>query len=138
MISIYYVYISYMATKYTKPLYDIGLTAIVMLLLDIVFLYANSDMFVNQVIAVQRTNLQIKYWGAAACYVFLVLGLYYFIIREGRPVWDAFVLGLVIYGVYELTNYSIIKKWRVQTVIQDTLWGGVLFAATTWVVYNVR
>jgi uncharacterized membrane protein len=95
-------------------------------------------MFVKQVIAVQRTNLQIKYLGAAACYVFLVLGLYYFIIREGRPIWDAFVLGLVIYGVYELTNYSIIKKWRVQTVIQDTLWGGVLFAATTWVVYNVR
>jgi len=127
-----------MANKYIKPLYDIGLTAIVMLLLDIVFLYANSDMFVKQVIAVQRTNLQIKYLGAAACYVFLVLGLYYFIIREDRPVWDAFVLGLVIYGVYEWTNYSIIKKWRVQTVIQDTLWGGVLFATTTWVVYNVR
>jgi len=127
-----------MANKYIKPLYDIGLTAIVMLLLDIVFLYANSDMFVKQVIAVQRTNLQIKYLGAAACYVFLVLGLYYFIIREDRPVWDAFVLGLVIYGVYEWTNYSIIKKWRVQTVIKDTLWGGVLFATTTWVVYNVR
>ena len=109
-----------------------------MLLLDVVFLYANADLFVKQVITVQKTAMRIKYGGAAACYVFLVLGLYYFIIRENRSPLEAFLLGLVIYGVYELTNYSILKKWKLSTVLQDTLWGGVLFAATTWIVYHTQ
>lgn len=125
-------------SKIGNPLYDIALTGIIMFLIDAVFLYANSDMFIKQVIMVQRTNMQIKYAGAAICYVFLVLGLYYFIIRQNRSIQDAFILGLVIYGVYEWTNYSIIKKWQLQTVIQDTLWGGILFGLTAWIVYNVR
>lgn len=44
----------------------------------------------------------------------------------------------MVYGVYETTNYSIINKWEMTAVIMDTLWGGVLFAATTGIVYRLR
>jgi uncharacterized membrane protein len=125
-------------TKFSNTLYDIALISIVFVLIDGVFLYANSEMFIKQVISVQRTALQIKPVGAIACYVFLIFGLYYFIIRERRSIWDAFLFGVVIYAVYELTTYALLKNWRIQTVIQDTLWGGVLFATTTWIVYNIR
>jgi uncharacterized membrane protein len=125
-------------TKMANTLYDIGLVSATMLLLDIIFLYLNSDLFIKQVISVQRTELKIRWESALACYIFLILGLYYFIIRDGRSIQDAFLLGIVIYGVYETTTFSILKNWRLQTVLQDTLWGGILFAATTWIVYKLK
>ena len=48
---------------------------------------------------------------------------------------DAFLLGIVIYGVYESTNYAILKNWNIKAVALDTLWGGILFALTTKVTY---
>jgi uncharacterized membrane protein len=50
---------------------------------------------------------------------------------------DAFLLGLVIYGVYETTNWALFSKWSPMSVIIDTLWGGILFAATTYVTTRI-
>jgi uncharacterized membrane protein len=41
----------------------------------------------------------------------------------------------MVYGVYELTSYAIVKDWTIGTVFIDTLWGGILLAATTWITY---
>jgi uncharacterized membrane protein len=74
---------------------------------------------------------------AILCYFFLVFGLYYFIIKDRRPIIDAFLLGLVIYMVYETTNKAIFKNWTWLTVLLDGVWGGVLFATTTYITYKL-
>jgi uncharacterized membrane protein len=51
---------------------------------------------------------------------------------------DAFIFGVVIYGVYETTNYALFNKWRMTAVILDTLWGGSLFALTTMILQRLR
>jgi len=71
---------------------------------------------------------------AFLCYIFLVIGLNYFILEKKKSIWDAFLLGLVIYGVYETTNYAIFDKWQTMMVVIDTLWGGILFALTTGII----
>ena len=113
------------------------ISAIVMLLLDFIYLSANRRAFENQVIQVQRVALQIKPLAAVACYVFLIFGLNYFILRTHRPIWEAFVFGLVIYGVYDTTTYALLKKWDLSLAVMDTLWGGALMAMTTMVVYHI-
>jgi uncharacterized membrane protein len=50
---------------------------------------------------------------------------------------DAFLFGLVIYGVYETTSYTIFKKWSPTLATIDTIWGGVLMALTTWLTYSL-
>ena len=117
---------------------DLLLPGIILILLDGTFLYTNSQVFENQVVQIQRTALQFKPLAAVICYLFMIFGLYYFIIRQHKPVWDAFLFGLVIYGIYELTNYSIFKKWNMSTVVLDTVWGGILMALTTWLTYYLR
>jgi len=77
------------------------------------------------------------YLSAALCYIFLIYGLYYFIIKDNKKINDAFLLGLFVYGVYELTNKSLLKDWSYKTVITDTLWGGVLFSLTTYLTYYI-
>jgi uncharacterized membrane protein len=92
-----------------------------------------QNVFIDQIVAVQGSPLQLNLVGAILCYILLVGGLYYFIIKDKRSILDAFLLGIVVYGVYETTNMAIIKKWKYQTVITDIVWGGILFASTTYI-----
>ena len=114
------------------------LSAIVMISLDFVYLTVMKGYFNNQVKRVQGTPLQINYLGAAICYIFLITGLNYFIIKPRKSVTDAFLLGIVIYGVYETTNYALFSNWSIISVIIDTLWGGLLFATTAYVVEKIK
>uniref|UniRef100_A0A6C0D4H2 DUF2177 family protein n=1 Tax=viral metagenome TaxID=1070528 RepID=A0A6C0D4H2_9ZZZZ len=111
--------------------------AIILLALDACYLLINRTLFENQVIDIQRTTMKVKPISVIACYIFLIGGLYYFIIKNHRPVLDAFILGLVIYGVYETTTYALFKKWQAYLVFMDTLWGGTLLALTTYITYMI-
>ena len=113
------------------------LPGIIMLVLDVIFLGLNRDMFQLQVAEVQRVVLEVRYLGAVLCYAILIFALYYFIIKDRRSVIDAMILGFVIYGVYETTTYALLKKWKLQTVMIDTLWGGILFGLTTMITYKL-
>jgi uncharacterized membrane protein len=94
-----------------------------------------SSVFRSQVFDVQRSPLRINIVGAILCYIFLIFGLNYFILQKRRSVFDAFLLGIVIYGVYETTTLALLRNWRLSTVVIDTLWGGILFALTTYFTY---
>lgn len=37
-------------------------------------------------------------------------------------IWGA-LLGLVIYGVYDLTNYSVLQNWSLRMTVVDIIWG---------------
>ena len=106
-----------------------------MLGLDFLYLSLFSNFFNNLVQSIQGSRIKFNPTGAILCYVFLILGLNYFIISQKRSLADAFFLGLVIYGVYETTNYTIFSKWDARAVALDMLWGGVLFALTTKITY---
>ena len=114
------------------------LSALVLIAIDFMYLQSIKGYFQKQVQSVQGSAMQINYLGTAICYVFLIVGINYFIIKPNRSVKDAFLLGLVIYGVYETTNYALFKNWSIITVIIDTLWGGALFAITTYIVNMMR
>jgi uncharacterized membrane protein len=103
----------------------------ILIVLDATFLFINKDAFEIQIASVQRVSIQPKYIGFIICYFFLIIGLYWFILRTHRPIWEAILFGFIINGVYETTNYSILKKWKLQTVLTDILWGGALMGLTT-------
>ena len=113
-------------------------SAIALTVIDFVYLNVMKGYFSNQIKKVQGSNMEINYLGALLSYIFLIVGLNYFIIKPRRSVSDAFLLGIIIYGVYETTSYALLKNWSILTVIIDTLWGGLLFASTTYVVNLLR
>ena len=114
------------------------LTLIVLLSLDFAFLYLASSMFNKQIIAVQGSPVVFNIYAAILCYTALIFGIYYFIIREKKSILDAFLLGIVIYAVYETTTLALLKNWAYKTAIIDTMWGGTLFALTTFIVYKLN
>jgi uncharacterized membrane protein len=109
---------------------------VIMLLLDSVYLYSTKNLFGEMVAKIQRTALQMRLVGAVIVYLLLAVGLYYFIVKPGRSVWEAALLGLVIYGTYDFTNYAILKNYDLTIAIMDTVWGSTLFALTTHTLYS--
>jgi uncharacterized membrane protein len=113
-------------------------SAIIFISIDFIYLNIMKSYFDNQVEKIQGTKIKMNLLGALLCYIFLIAGINYFIIKPRKSISDAFILGIIIYGVYETTNYALFKNWSILTVIMDTLWGGILFALTTYLVNLLR
>jgi uncharacterized membrane protein len=116
---------------------EIIVSTVVLLILDGGLLYLNMDKYKHKIASVQRVILQFKPEGALICYFLLIAGLNYFIIQRNRSLLESFLLGVIIYGVYDSTNYASLKKWDPYLAIMDSLWGGTLFALTTFITYSV-
>lgn len=117
---------------------NILISSIVLLTLDSVYLNMLGGYFNKIIKNIQGTKIQLNYYGAIYCYIFLILGLNYFVLENNESPLKAGILGLVIYGVYEGTNYAILKSWTPTAVVLDTLWGGVLFYLTTYTTYKLK
>ena len=108
------------------------ISSILFVLIDSIYLSTFSKYFNGLITRVQGKPIKLDIYSAILCYIFLVFGLNYFILRENRSPLDAFIFGIVVYGVYETTTKAIIEKWEYKAVALDTLWGGILFASTTY------
>lgn len=120
----------------SKWVKELLISSITLLILDYFYLSMTKKLFENQIALVQRVIMQIKIEGMIICYLFIIFGLNYFIIQKNRSIFDAFLLGLVIYAVYDSTNYTTLKKWNPYLATLDTFWGGTLFALTTYITYR--
>jgi len=95
---------------------------IVLLLLDGIYLYMTKN-YTTRVLNIKKVN----YFAMAICYLF-VLSAYYFLVYLPRKSANyAFVVGFLINGIYETTNWTIFEDWPIPLVVMDTLWGGILF-----------
>lgn len=119
-------------------IYNIAIIALVFLIVDGLWLYAMKDFFGSMISKVQGSPVKIRPIPAVATYAVMTVGLYHFIVKEGRSPLQAALLGLFVYAIYEGTNYSILNDWDIKAVIYDTLWGGFLFGIVSYVYYQIR
>jgi len=135
---------------------DLIVIAVIVLGLDAVFLTLSKDMFARQVMLVQGTAMKVNIPSAAICYVLMVVGLYYFVLRHiivpnatsaaasiqtmrlNDGIKAAFFLGILVYGVYETTTLAILRNWSPMTSLIDTTWGGTLFALSAYLFYKYK
>ena len=73
-------------------------------------------------------------WPAAlVVYVLLGAGIALFVIPRASTMWSAAgygaLFGLVVYGVYDFTNYSTLREWPFVLTLADLAWGTVASAA---------
>ncbi len=69
-------------------------------------------------------------WPALVVYVCLALGTYFFVLPKSEDWlqalgWGA-LFGFCVYGVYEMTNYSLVANWPIKIVWADLAWGTFL------------
>ena len=132
--------------NYKIDLKTVIISAIVIVLVDAIYLNIIGKYYMKMINNIQGKAGNIKMTSAVACYILLVLGLNYFILNPAKEskkplnqsILDAFILGLVIYGVYETTSHALFDKWDVKPLIYDSVWGGCLFAISTYIVLKLN
>ena len=110
---------------------------VIILALDFIYLFNAKGYIFKMVKKIQQEDVKIKMAPLFLIYALMSFGLYYFIIKPRKKVEDAFALGILIYGVYELTNYILFNKWDLMVLLLDTLWGGILFGLTAHLTYKI-
>jgi uncharacterized membrane protein len=77
-------------------------------------------------------------WAAAVVYLLIPLGIVLFAlprVSASNLVASALgwgcLYGLVLYGVYDMTNYSVVGAWSLRLSVADIFWGGLLNALAT-------
>ena len=117
--------------------------AIVFSLVDVLWLSTvATDLYDDQLGDLRAASPVVG--AAVLVYVVLLAGLVHFVIhpavRAGSWVqaWLAGAFfGLVVYGVYELTNLALVDGWPVALVAIDMAWGTFLSAVVSVVTYAV-
>jgi uncharacterized membrane protein len=77
-------------------------------------------------------------WAALLVYLAIPLGVVLFALPRvsndnliGSSLFWGAVYGIVLYTVYDMTNYSLVKGWPLKMSLIDICWGGVLNASAT-------
>jgi uncharacterized membrane protein len=113
-----------------------GTTAAVFLILDAIMLtLVMKPLFTRHIGPLLAEPIRIA--PAALFYLAYVAGLVYLVslpaLKTGAPlVLPALLIGLMAYGTYEFTSWSVMRDWHWHMVVTDTLWGGALTAFSAW------
>ena len=128
-----------MDSKHINHIKVIVLSIVLFLVLDALFIGAMMKNWQSLLLRVQGEKLEVKMLSAIGAYIVMVLAWVYFVYKPyliHKNIWTAVktgaVLGFVIYGIFELTNHAIIKKWDFSFVVMDTVWGSVLYALVSY------
>ena len=133
MIFLFYHY-NYMNIDFKK----IIISSVILLAVDLIYLKnIGTPVFGKLVKNIQGSELKLNILGAFISYLFLILAINYFILIPKKKIFDAFILGLCIYAVFDGTNLAIFKNYTIHASLIDTLWGGTLFAITTFLTYKI-
>lgn len=100
--------------------------------LDAVWLTVNMDSHSKLFESVQKEPLTLRLVPALLVYILIPASITYFAIETSKNVKEAFtkggLLGLSMYGLYDLTNLATLKGWTYTMLVKDTTWGTFLCA----------
>lgn len=95
-----------------------------------------TDFYVSRLLPIARMTdgRFTPLWPAASLvYVLLSLGIGVFVVPRAETLLQAAAFGLafgmVVYGVYDLTNYSTLERWTAALMFTDIAWGSFACAA---------
>jgi uncharacterized membrane protein len=74
-------------------------------------------------------------WAAVIVYIAIPLGIMVFVLPRISPdqlvrsalLWGA-LYGVIVYTIYEMTNYCLLRDWPLHIVLIDICWGALLNA----------
>ena len=118
------------------------ISLVLFVMIDYVYLTSTGHLFNDMIKDIQGSEINFKLIPAIFAYISLYIGLYYFVLVNNKPirqmVFDAAILGFVIYSVYDFTNMAIINKWDTKIGLMDVVWGPILYSLVTFITLKIE
>ena len=127
---------------YKMEIKVLALIFIIILFLDGIVLTSLKKLWNTTVMNVQHHKLVFNMKYAFVSYILLVYGLYFFVYKHitkknwiNESIINGFIFGLIVYGVFDMTNLAIFKNYSLFTGLIDMLWGSLLMSITSFLTY---
>jgi uncharacterized membrane protein len=105
------------------------LTAFLLIpLIDAPWLYFSSFYAISMYEKIQGAAIKMSPYPAIIVYIALA-----YLLLQQTSVQGAFLSGAAVYAVYDFTNLTIFKEFSPYMAVADTLWGGILFASSHYI-----
>lgn len=88
-------------------------------------------------------SFNINFIAAVLVYVLLAAGVVFFVLPRVSGMNPIFVflfgalMGLIVYGVYDLTNAATLTRWPLNLILADMAWGAFATGMTAYVVSHL-
>lgn len=121
-----------------------GISLPVMITLDMLWFSVSLERLYKPYLGYIMSS-DLNYIAAALFYILYAAGLSFLILSPGfeahhstpKILLSSFILGLVAYGAYDLTNHATIKDWPLTVTIIDMLWGALATSITGVISYKI-
>ncbi len=124
------------------------LAMVVFAFLDSIWLgYVMSSRYKEWLGPLARLNtdgsFNINFVAAVGVYILLAAAVVFFVLPKtaGSGPFMVFLfgalMGLIVYGVYDLTNAATLTSWPLNLILADVAWGALATALTSLVVTNL-
>jgi len=119
------------------------ITALLMLILDAVWLTLNKPMYNKLVMGIQNSPLRVNLIPAVISYILMYVGMVLLVLPTIKASKDASftnvfriagIFGLCVYGIFNATNMAILKNYSAYVALMDTLWGTLLYTFVAYIV----
>jgi uncharacterized membrane protein len=116
--------------------------AVAMLLMDAVWLTFQYNYNANIIKNVQKSVMKMRYVPAALVYLIMPIAVTYLAIVPSKTIQESVqkgaLVGLSMYGVYDLTNLATFDNWTTRMAMQDIAWGTFLCSVTAGIGYKFK
>lgn len=113
-------------------IHQIFLVATIMLLLDFGWLAANNKYHRRVFAELQGQPLQVRIIPAVLVYLLMIVAVWFFAVSPAGDWSEAAgrgaLIGVIMYGLYDLTNYATLVNYPIEYAVTDMMWGTFLCA----------
>ena len=113
------------------------ISTFVLLILDLLWIsLVMGKLYKKMIPQIQSAEMEVNNKYAILSYLTLVFAMNFYVIPNISTnnykdlINHGFILGLIIYGVYDFTAAAVLKNWDKKTMVIDIIWGGILFYLT--------
>jgi len=116
--------------------------AVAMLLMDAIWLTFQYNYNATIIKNVQKSVMKMRYVPAALVYLIMPIAVTYLAIVPSKTIQESVqkgaLVGLAMYGVYDLTNLATFDNWTTRMALQDMAWGTFLCSVTAGIGYKLK
>lgn len=116
---------------------------ILIIIMDAIWFKFTLPSYKKVIENIQNIPFQLNLIPGIISYLFLAFGLAYFVIPRlntgslSEAFWYGGMYGLIVYGVFNLTNMTLFQNWNLSITFIDLLWGTFNATLVSYLSYQI-